>query len=259
MIPRGWGLSEDGAAIRSRDATLIPVRCADGTAAMLKIMRPGQGAASEATALSAFGGRAAVRLLHAEPARGLLLVERLIPGTKLRMLSEAGQDAAATRIAGRLIAALPAPVPEGAVLADAAGWGRAIARASVLPAPLRQRAESAIAGFGLSCLLHGDLHHDNILRDGDGWRAVDPKGLIGPPALECGALLRNPIPWLVRQDIGAVCAARIAILAEATGLPPGQIAAAGLFHAACGAGWAEEDGEDPRPWAAVAAALLPLV
>lgn len=43
-------------------------------------------------------------------------------------------------------------------------------------------------------LLHGDLHHYNILQDKDyGWLAIDPKGYIGDPAYEVGAFLRNPI------------------------------------------------------------------
>lgn len=30
--------------------------------------------------------------------------------------------------------------------------------------------------MGEEVVLHGDLHHENILRSGDGWVAVDPKG-----------------------------------------------------------------------------------
>ena len=33
-------------------------------------------------------------------------------------------------------------------------------------------------------LLHGDLHHDNILKNGDNWLVIDPKGFIGDPAFE---------------------------------------------------------------------------
>ncbi len=28
-------------------------------------------------------------------------------------------------------------------------------------------------------LLHGDLHHDNILKNGDSWLVIDPKEFIG--------------------------------------------------------------------------------
>lgn len=41
-------------------------------------------------------------------------------------------------------------------------------------------------------LLHGDLHHENILLDGErGWLAIDPKGVIGPKPMECGRFLHN--------------------------------------------------------------------
>jgi streptomycin 6-kinase len=40
--------------------------------------------------------------------------------------------------------------------------------------------------------LHGDLHHENILRnESGGWIAIDPKGVIGPRVMECGRFLHN--------------------------------------------------------------------
>src|SRR4051812_3388520 len=42
-------------------------------------------------------------------------------------------------------------------------------------------------------LLHGDLHHENILRDaGRGWVCIDPKGVVAGVEFEFGAALRNP-------------------------------------------------------------------
>jgi streptomycin 6-kinase len=43
-------------------------------------------------------------------------------------------------------------------------------------------------------LLHGDLHHYNVLSDrARGWCAIDPKGVVGELEFELGAALRNPI------------------------------------------------------------------
>ncbi len=43
-------------------------------------------------------------------------------------------------------------------------------------------------------LLHGDLHHYNILfSKQDGWLIIDPKGYLGEAEFEIGAFLRNPI------------------------------------------------------------------
>ena len=41
-------------------------------------------------------------------------------------------------------------------------------------------------------LLHGDLHHWNILSDADrGWMAIDPKGVIGASCLDVGRFINN--------------------------------------------------------------------
>ena len=46
-------------------------------------------------------------------------------------------------------------------------------------------------------LLHGDLHHYNVLFDSDrGWLAIDPKGVFGELEYEVGAVMRNPAEGL---------------------------------------------------------------
>lgn len=46
-------------------------------------------------------------------------------------------------------------------------------------------------------LLHGDLHHANVLFDTElGWVAIDPWGALGEIEYEVGASLRNPIAAL---------------------------------------------------------------
>jgi streptomycin 6-kinase len=42
-------------------------------------------------------------------------------------------------------------------------------------------------------VLHGDIHHGNVLDGGDrGWLAIDPKGLLGERAFDFVNILRNP-------------------------------------------------------------------
>jgi streptomycin 6-kinase len=41
-------------------------------------------------------------------------------------------------------------------------------------------------------LLHGDLHHENMLQGSDGeWKAIDPQGVIGPLFFETGRFIEN--------------------------------------------------------------------
>ena len=49
-------------------------------------------------------------------------------------------------------------------------------------------------------LLKGDLHHDNILKNGDNWLFINLKGFIGDPAFEPAAYLCNPIPELLQEN-----------------------------------------------------------
>ncbi|MDF9303237.1 aminoglycoside phosphotransferase family protein [Tritonibacter mobilis] len=48
------------------------------------------------------------------------------------------------------------------------------------------------AGGGEVAALHGDLHHDNVIKTPAGLRAIDPKGLAGPPAYELANAFRHP-------------------------------------------------------------------
>lgn len=41
--------------------------------------------------------------------------------------------------------------------------------------------------------LHGDLHHENIMRSGRGWIIIDPAGLIGDAALDVANMFSNPL------------------------------------------------------------------
>ncbi len=49
-------------------------------------------------------------------------------------------------------------------------------------------------------LLHGDLHHTNILKHGHKWKAIDPKGVVGDKAYDVGAFIRNPFPGLATDN-----------------------------------------------------------
>jgi streptomycin 6-kinase len=59
-------------------------------------------------------------------------------------------------------------------------------------------------------LLHGDLHHWNILSDADrGWMAIDPKGVIGASCLDVGRFINNAMGF------GETAAEKREILLEA--------------------------------------------
>ncbi|MDB5472273.1 MAG: 3-kinase, partial [Caulobacter sp.] len=100
-------------------------------------------------------------------------------------------------------------------------------------------------------VLHGDIHHANVLHDpARGWRAIDPKGLIGPRGYDYANLLRNPLSERALDD-GRLdrLAAQVAGL---SGLPPEEVLGWTLAHAGLAAAWSLEAGEDAGHSLAVA-------
>jgi streptomycin 6-kinase len=219
-------------------------------------------------ALRHFDGRGAVRLLaHAD---GASLLERAVPGRLLSELVRDGRDDEATAILCDIAAALhrPAVPAAGIGFPTVADWGRGFDRyrrwgdAAVPPALVDRAAavfEELAASQEAPRLLHGDLHHFNVLHDaGRGWLAIDPKGVIGEPAYEFGALLRNP--WGDGFDRTA-CAApgvvdrRSRLIAKRLGLDRRRVLAWGYAQAVLSAVWSQEDGEAPDHALAVAEAI----
>jgi len=92
-------------------------------------------------------------------------------------------------------------------------------------------------------LLHGDLHQENILAARrQPWLAIDPKGLIGEPAYETGALLRNSLPDLLKMpQARRVLARRVDQLSEELGLDRERIRGWGIAQAVLSVWWGIED------------------
>jgi streptomycin 6-kinase len=223
------------------------------------------GEALSGDVLEAFGGRGMVRLCGREP--GVLLLERLDPGTPLATVVLNGDDEEATRILARTIAAMiPGSAPPG--VPTAAAWGAAfdwyLASGDCrIPADLVDRARRVYISLCDSQsdvrLLHGDLHHDNILFDTTrGWVAIDPKGIIGELAYEVGAALRNPhtAPGLYANP--AIIERRVDCFTRELHLDRTRVLGWAFSQAVLAAIWTIEDGlgREPREtWIALAGTM----
>lgn len=94
-------------------------------------------------------------------------------------------------------------------------------------------------------LLHGDLHHDNTLQNDDSWIVIDPKGVIGEPAYEVAAFIRNPIPQLLKHsDASNIIRHRIKYFAKLLELSEQCIVDWCCVQAVLAWVWALEDGSD---------------
>jgi streptomycin 6-kinase len=180
---------------------VAPAVLADGSEAIVKIGLTDE-FPSQPEALQHFDGHGIVQILAYDELDKVMLLERLRPGTSLRSVED---DEAAISIATSIMRKLWRPLPlHHYPFPTIEDWGKGFARMRKLydggigpiPSTLFDKAESLYAELSASMaepvLLHGDLHQDNILSaERDSWLAVDPKGVIGEPAYETGAILRN--------------------------------------------------------------------
>jgi streptomycin 6-kinase len=189
------------------------------------------------------GWRALVRLpvglgpqiFEIDEATGSVLMERLRPGTSL-----AGLDCDAESIFASLALGLRGVSAEGMLPL----------RQFVTPSPL---ADLLLATSPEPVFLHGDLHHYNIIRGQRGWRIIDPKGVVGDPAYEAAAFVRNPIETIGDEpDLPGSLRRRIDRLASLLKLERARIWGWSLV----GVSSTDRDANDP--WAKVELALRSL-
>lgn len=109
---------------------------------------------------------------------------------------------------------------------------------------------------GKQILLHGDLHHDNILYDESrGWLAIDPKGIVGEAEYEAGCWLRNPIESLATLTSPNVINERISIIEDKLGLDRERVIGWAFAQSVLAGIWSAEDGESPDCFIEAALAL----
>jgi len=219
---------------------------------VLKLGVPEPLLANEISALRHFAGGGAARLVYGDAQSGVLLLERLLPGRRLTDLMD---DEEATRIAAGVMHQLWKPPPAEHNFPTAARWAAGMERLRAefdggcgpFPVALVERAEALFAELLPSSadpvLLHGDLHHENILYDHQrGWLAIDPQGVIGEPAFEPGALLYNPLPHIAAwPDLPRLLCRRLDLLTEVLNLDRQRLHGWGLARAVLSAWWDYED------------------
>lgn len=246
---------------------VAPALRAEGRPVVFKAGVPNPELRTEIEVLRLYDGHGIVQLLEADIDRGVMLLERLQPGTPLSTLAD---DQRATSIAAQVMRQLWRPAPRQHSFPTVAKWAAGLRRlrrrfeggAGPLPARLVEKAEALfvelIGSMAEPVLLHGDLHHDNILAaERQPWLALDPKGVIGEPACEVGALLHNIAPqFLAGSSPGRILARRVHQLADELGFDRARVRDWGLAQAVLSAWWSIEDHGHGWEWAITCAEAL---
>jgi streptomycin 6-kinase len=179
----------------------------------------------EADALALWAGDGAVRLLRRDARRRAILVERARPRSDLARVDEEEATAIAVDVATRLWR--PAAAPFRWIGDHVPRWLDNAARRG---GPLVPHARSLYdpLNVGRETLVHGDLHHHNLLAAGARYLAIDPKPMLGEPEFDVYSYLVNPLGSHMRRD---VTEARLAAFAAA-GLDDGRMRAWAVIRGA---------------------------
>jgi streptomycin 6-kinase len=240
-----WRLTPDGNPIVTPTSRLLPVQW-DGAPAMLKI------AVSDEERLGGllmvwWGGKGAARVLaHRENA---ILMERAEPGPSLGQIARDGRDDEASRtmcaVLAELHVARDRPPPALVPLAEWFGvLGPTAERQGGILCAAARTASNLLATQREIVVLHGDMHHENVLRfKSRGWLAIDPKGLVGERGFDYANILCNPDNEIATMP--GRFARQVRVVAEAAGLERTRLLAWVLAWAGLSAAFRVQDGASP--------------
>lgn len=248
---------------------VLPVERADGRPCVLKLQPTDlpqvEGAARELLGLR-LAGPVAVEVVEEDAGNGALLLERALPGTPLDEMAERDDDAATETLAN-VIRGYGHPLDDPASLGlrpfeefagvferfDRGPHGGVARRTSAAPAAsdihsARHIAEDVLAELladrGDPYLLHGDLHHGNVLADEQrGLLVIDPWGLYGERSADVAPALHNPLELVARApDVDSLIRRRLAIYAEVLELEMDRLTAWCYAYNVIRVLWTLEDG-----------------
>ncbi len=181
----------------------------DGSEAVLKIALPLNNPEiyNEAKYLQTANGVGAVKLLESDKSRRAILLERLTPGANLKEICRE-DEAKAVEIAISIMRGLLKEATRNFAFLRLDDWFNNFfekARNTNFPREFQNKAREFYAELSFAqkqkFLIHGDLHHENILSaTREEFLAIDPKGIVGDTGYEIAVFLNNHLWWLASES-----------------------------------------------------------
>jgi streptomycin 6-kinase len=219
----------------------------EGDQAVIKVCLPGPGFKAELDSLKLYEGRGLCRLIDCIDERNVLLLESLHPGFNIKRLDEHGSTQAICSVIQEMQVDhrnLSGTFP---TIAD---WAKGLEKMRVhfakRSSPFEERVVKKVETLFPKLIstqrnvyvLHGDLHHENILAHGKGWKGIDPKGVVGEVEYELiPFLLNNHSGFLISEVIDA----RISQFHQLLNVDIQRIYGWGLCHSLLSGWWNIED------------------
>lgn len=213
-------------------------------ACVLKICSPGPEVQTEIHCLLAYNGNGYCKLWDYNLPDSILLLEQVIPGQQMWAVSDYRERA---RLMASILKDLPVTHTEQGRFPTYLSWMEGIHQkltgmngmddilfylniAIEIYTELKQRRHR-------SCLLHGDLHQENMLLNASGgYTIIDPKGVVDDPVMETARFLMNELPCeaVKIQDI-------VGIISPVTGISKEDMLKSMFVDAALMHSWCMEE------------------
>jgi streptomycin 6-kinase len=252
-----WRLSDPRILAKTFTSIVYRVRLDDRDVVLKVLNRTGAvDEAGGAAALRYFDGDGAVRLLEHD--EGAQLLEYASGGDLVPMVL-AGRDEQASEIIADVLTRLHRPrgeQPMAELTPLDRRFSSLFAHAAVTGDALFERAasvaEQLLSTQTSPCVLHGDIHHENIRDAGErGWLAIDPKGLYGERTFDAANVFLNP-----QQSETVLNEQRFArttdVLSDRLHLDHARLLRFVFSFACLSAAWSLADGQNPASALAVA-------
>lgn len=220
---------------------------------VLKIGIPCPQFINEAKALECYGGNGCVKLLAHDFIKHGMLLALIQPGTTVRSFFPE-KDEQAVEFACQVMKKLHARSVDSK--SDFPTMDQWLSLFDTLEVPedlkkyvakARELAQELKLSPQEQHLLHGDLHHDNILLSSSGSGiAIDPKGVIGEQAYEVGAFMCNPAELSAQSDFPAIIARRLDLFSKILDIEQDRLAKACYVRVILSACWIVQDKGDWR-------------
>jgi streptomycin 6-kinase len=237
-----------------------------GSTAVLKVLneKGKEFEARGALVLRCFNGNGSVRLLNSDEGAHLL---EYLDGRQLKSLVDQGEDAAATEIISDVVKRLHSY--SGPIPADLISMER-----NFRSLFLKVKAESAdsiyIKGARVAedlisteqevRVLHGDIHHENILEcSRRGWLVIDPQCLAGERTYDLANVFYNPNGYTDLTASPDTIERRCDTFSKRLGLDRQRTLKFAFAYGCLSAAWCIEDGQSPEDTLRIARSIYEVI
>lgn len=214
-----------------------PAILSNGKKVVIKLVVPSDDFLHEVEALRLFNGNGIARLIDYDMNKGIIILECLTPGEKLSSIKN---DEAATTIICEVMKKLWLPVPDNCKLPSTLDIENKFRQLcdmyndGIGPFSKKMLSETAAlfkhmnSSIKQKYILHGDLHHYNILSSGEkAWLAIDPHGIVGEREYDVIQMFWTNLP---SENLGEVIEKRINILVNKLKLNEERVLLWGICH-----------------------------